>query len=369
MTSRERLLHTLRREPVDCVPVRIWGFDHRKPPEEPSRQALAEIARPYQPDLLNYWRPEIHGGEDQVQKEETTVASSHAGYMESRTIVHTPKGDLSSAYLWSPEGKPGYQAKYLLETPEEAEKWLSIPWSPPVVDASGWQAANQALGEDGLLLVMLSEPMYHINLLTGSEVWAYWLMDERELLHRLVSEAQRRQVYIIKQLLGAGVVGLYGYVGPELCIPPLASPRDFDDFVVRYDKPLHDLIHAAGGQMWVHCDGKMGSVLERFADEGVDCLNPLEPSPMGDVTLAEARARVGSRMSFDGSLPIGDLELKTPAEMEEQVTEAIRQSGGTGLILCYSSTLSHWPTLPPRVVENLEVFLKVGRREGRKVCA
>ncbi len=186
--------------------------------------------------------------------------------MEDVYTHHTPKGTLVSSYFRSLEGKPGYQAKHLLETPEDAEKWLSMPWSPPVVDCSEWPAAVAELGDDGLLMAGLSEAMYAINDLTGSEVWGYWLVEERELLHRLVGEAQRRQMYVLKEMLAAGVTQAFAYVGPELCIPPLASPKDFEDFVVRYDQPMHDLIRRgrrAGVAALPRQDGPRAGALRR----------------------------------------------------------------------------------------------------------
>jgi hypothetical protein len=179
-----------------------------------------------------------------------------------------------------------------------------------------------------------------------------------------VGEAHRQQMHALEEMLAQGVRGVYGYVGPELCVPPLAGPGDFDEFVVRYDQPMHDLVHEAGGIIWLHCHGKMNLVLERFADEGVDCLNPLEPPPMGDVTVADARRRVGGRMAFDGGIEVADLERVGPAELEWMVADTLEQSGGRGFILGVSSSLSHLLTLSPRVLENLRVFCAVGRREG-----
>ena len=367
MTSRERLLAAFRREPVDRVPVRIWGLDHRKEQLEPTFQQLAEIARAHELDLLNNWGPRIESTVE-LQMQHETRYSRHDGFVEDVTTMHTPKGPLTKARLRSLEGKPGYHSKYVLETPKDAEKWLSIPWSPPVVDCSGWEAAVAELGDEGLLNARIGEAMYAINDLTGSEIWAYWLVEERDLLHRLVGEAHLRQMHVLKEMLAQGVRGVYGYVGPELCIPPLASPRDFDDFVVRYDQPMHDLIHDAGGLVWVHCHGKMDLVLERFADEGVDCLNPFEPPPMGDVTIAQARRRIGERMAIDGGIEVGDIEVRTATEIEQLVADAVWQSGGRGFILGLSSSLSHLPTLPPRVLGNVAAFCRTGRRQGEQIC-
>jgi len=350
------------------VPVRLWGFDHRDRHPTPSFEQLAVIAREYAPELLMGWQPRVTQ-ETSAPTEQETRPCRHEGFVEDVTTIHTPKGDLITASLRSLEGRPGYASKYLIETPEDAEKWLSIPWTAPQIDASDWGPALERMGEDGLLMVGFREPMYTINQLTGSQVWAYWLIEQRELLHRLVAEAQRRELHIIKQSLAAGVIGVYGYVGPELCIPPLAGPADFDDFVVRYDAPIHDLIHNAGGMVWLHCHGKMDPVLERFADEAVDCLNPMEPPPMGDVTVADARRRVGDRMSLEGGIEVQDVELCTANQIEERVTDAIWQSEGIGFILSLSSDLSHLPTLSPLVLENMRTFFATARREGERVCS
>ena len=375
MTSRERLERAIRCQPVDRTPLRIWGFDHRQKQTEPSRERLAEIAREHQLDLINGWfpRPELgpfYSPPGLVRVETATAESSHEGFVEDIATYHTPGGKLEARHLRSLHGKPGYESKYLIETPGDAEKWLSIPrGSPAISNISSLSQARQELGDDGIVQVLpFSDPMYQINALTGSQIWAYWLKEERELLHRLVAETQARTIILLKALLAAGATGVFGYVGPELCIPPLASPRDFEDFVVRYDKPIHDLIHEAGGQVWVHCHGKMGPVLEKFAEEGVDCLNPLEPPPMGDITVAQARARVGDRMSFDGGLEVGDFELLSPARIGEMTEAAIEASQGRGLILSPTSDFSHWPVLSERILENVRAFLAVGREVGARVC-
>ncbi len=46
-----------------------------------------------------------------------------------------------------------------------------------------------------------------------------------------------------------------------------------------------------------------------FADMGVDCLNPIEPPPIGRLTLADAKRRVGERMSLEGGIEVGDFEF------------------------------------------------------------
>ncbi len=58
---------------------------------------------------------------------------------------------------------------------------------------------------------------------------------------------------------------------------------------------------------------------------------------MGDITLAEAKRRVGDRLCFIGNLQIGDMMRAEPHEIRAQVRR-IRQDVPTGMILSTSAT-------------------------------
>jgi uroporphyrinogen-III decarboxylase len=160
----------------------------------------------------------------------------------------------------------------------------------------------------------------------------------------------------------AGLKPIFAWVGPELCIPPLMSPRDFDEFVLPFDKPLCDLIHERGGYVWVHCHGKMGPVLERFVRMGVDVLNPIEPPPMGDITLPEAFARVGDRMGLEGNIETHDLMTATPERMRTLVRQAMEAGKGRRFILCPSSGYMEAAQPTERNIQNLLTYLDEGAR-------
>jgi hypothetical protein len=50
----------------------------------------------------------------------------------------------------------------------------------------------------------------------------------------MIDQMYGRLEALVKHLLAAGVGPMFGYVGPELCVPPLQSPRDFRDFCTAY---------------------------------------------------------------------------------------------------------------------------------------
>ncbi len=140
------------------------------------------------------------------------------------------------------------------------------------------------------------------------------------------------------------------------------SVADFDEFVFPHDKAVIDLIHEAGGRVWVHCHGRMGPVLERFVAMGVDVLNPLEPPPMGDITPEEAFQRIGDRMGVDGNIETHDLATLPPERMREVVIERLECGRGRRLILCPTSGYMEDPRPDGHLVENLLVYVNEGVR-------
>ena len=362
------MLAALKCQSVDRVPVKVWGatpdFKIIHPSFEPILQAALDKT-----DLVVGWG--MPGGTflsdtDQVTVRTERRPSDVADYDEQIQVYETPAGPLTSVSHVSTIGRPGYVKKHLIETEEDAKRFLSIPYVPVRGDTSGFAEACEKLGDRGIVMAGFGEPMYSINALMGSETFAFWSVEHRELLHELFSTMYERIRDRIEYQLERGVGPVYGYVGPELCIPPLASPADFREFVVAYDRKLIDLIHANDGIVWCHSHGNMGSVLEDFAAMGVDTLNPLEPPPMGDVTLAEAKARIGDRVALEGNIEKGDLYRAEPEHIRELVRQAMRDMApGDGFILCPTSGFQEWSEASDRYVQNYLAYIDEGIRAGR----
>jgi uroporphyrinogen-III decarboxylase len=142
-----------------------------------------------------------------------------------------------------------------------------------------------------------------------------------------------------RALLQAGVSPVLGLQGQEQVVPPLLSPRHFADYVTRYDMPLCELIRSSGCLVYVHCHGFLNAVLERFADMGVNVLHPIEAPPMGDITLAEAKRRIGERVCLEGNIQVGDVMTLERAQIVRQVRQAIADAApGGGFILSLTAT-------------------------------
>jgi len=368
VTGRERLTAIFQGRIPDRPAVRLWrarpGQRLLHPAYEPVYRAAMELT-----DLLvTVHTPfDLHFGclsDELSQKKELPTQSDE--WIDVVTEVRAPEGTLRSVFAKSTVGNPGYQKEPLLKEPDDIKKIFNIPYRPYPFRADPFWSMQRAIGDRGLPLFGLDHAMYGLQRLVGPENFAFWSLECRDLLLEAIRVfAQRIRDHAIRAF-EAGLKPVFGWVGPEVCIPPLMSPKDFDEFVSQFDKPLIDLIHERGGYAWVHCHGKMGPVLERFVEMGVDVLNPVEPPPMGDVTLTEAFARTGDRMALEGNIETHDLMTASRERMRQLIHEAIEAGCGHRFILCPSSGYMEWPRPSERLIENFLTFIQEGVRCARE---
>ena len=141
------------------------------------------------------------------------------------------------------------------------------------------------------------------------------------------------------------------------------SPAHYRRFVLPYEERVIAAIKACREiPVYTHTCGKIGDRLELMQRSGTNGIDTLDPPPLGDVELAEARARVGGKVFLKGNLdPISTL---LRGDRESAGREAVRcidrASLHGGYIL--SSACSVAPHTPP---ENLEVLAEIADLFGR----
>ena len=272
---------------------------------------------------------------------ETSVECAGPDYTRRITTLHTPAGDLLSTFLASRHGQPGLAETYLLKDRRDAETYLSLPRRTIEGDTSGFRDVVGSLGDRGIVEVGLRvNPAGHVAGLFGSEVFALMTVTDRDVVHALCQREMEHILRAVTFLLEQDVGPYFSMLGEEYLVPPLHGPRDFDEFNVRYDKPIIDRIHQAGGRIHIHCHGAMSRVLEGFLAMGVDVLHPLEPPPLGDITAADARRMAGDRLCIEGNIQIADMYELTADEIRAQTEVLIEDAydGAAGLIVCPSAS-------------------------------
>lgn len=142
------------------------------------------------------------------------------------------------------------------------------------------------------------------------------------------------------------------------------SRRMYSRFVVPFEKRVVDAIHteAPGVPVYTHTCGNLGDRLELLMESGTDGVDTLDPPPIGDTELADAKRRIGDRMFIKGNMnAVFMLQASSVAEVLDHARERLRDGmPGGGYIL--STACSVGPLVQP---EKLEALYDLVEREGR----
>jgi len=139
----------------------------------------------------------------------------------------------------------------------------------------------------------------------------------------------------------------------------LLSRRFYREFVVPYERRLVERLHAAGPvPVYTHTCGAIGDRLEDMVSTGIDGLECLDPPPLGDVELDDAKRRVGGHVFIKGNVDsVNTLLKRQPAQIETDVRRTIAMGApGGGFIL--STACSIAPGVP---TEHVRVLAAVAR--------
>jgi len=190
-----------------------------------------------------------------------------------------------------------------------------------------------------------------------------WCASEFDMIDRFIRVVQERAAEKLQSALEQGAGPLFWFGGSEQATPPMMSRRLYDAFVVKYDRPLFDLVHKHGCYVHVHCHGKISGILDRLLDMGADMLDPVEPPPQGDVEMGDAKRRVRGRITLMGNVEFRDLEFAGPDEIEEKVRRAVCDGGKAHTIL-YPSAVGI-STVGERYRDNAIRYMEAGLKYGQ----
>lgn len=129
------------------------------------------------------------------------------------------------------------------------------------------------------------------------------------------------------------------------------SPKMYNELVVPYEHRLAEAVKAEGIPVYTHTCGKIGDRLELMAETGTLGIDTLDPPPLGNVELADAKRTVGDRLFLKGNMnSVAILEYTTKEQVIAEASERIRiGKPGSGYIL--SSACSIAPHVEPWKIE------------------
>ena len=155
----------------------------------------------------------------------------------------------------------------------------------------------------------------HVTFMRGKQQALMDIMEQPDFVKEIIKKATEISIQQSIALIKAGIDILYlgetfgGLIGPrlfeEFCVPAL---KQFTKALKKYNAPIY-----------LHTCGNSTALFELMADSGVDCIEPLDP--LGGVSVADAKKRVGHRVALMGGV---STILLANGSLEEVVTDCNR---------------------------------------------
>ena len=387
MNRRERLMATLRGEPVDRPAVSFYELngldeDHEDLDEfniynDPSWKPLIDLTRAHTDRIVMRKVPFI---DDQTaasrQEQRVGVPSDPLAGISQKEISFDAKGSrivtrtikagkctLTSRTRQDKDVNTIWTLEHLLKDADDLKALLDLDFPGPCEepDVSVVLDAEAAIGDTGIVMIDSPDPLCLGAALFDMAMYTMIAVLEpelfNELLSRFASILHPNTQAISKALPGR----LWRIYGPEYASPPYQSPAAFRDYVVRYDKPMVDAIQANGGFVRIHSHGNLKAIIDDIASMGVDGLDPIEPPSQGDMELIDVRQKYGKQLVLFGNLEATDLENLPTDQFAEKIKTAIEQGTegqGRGFVLMPSSC-PYGRKLPPLALQNYKKMVEI----------
>ncbi|NIP26642.1 MAG: hypothetical protein GWN67_26235 [Phycisphaerae bacterium] len=384
MTSRERLMATLRGEAVDRPAVNFYeigGFqiDPSDPDEfnvynDPSWRPLLQLAEE-QTDLIRMRSPVRSNSHKVEMTHDKTDSANYRDeffkteeYMENgsrfkRVTLKIGNKTMTSLTRRSPKIDTVWTIEHLLKSIDDLKAYLELPDEvfTEQVDITDLVEEDKKHGDRGIVMVDTEDPICSAASLFSMEDFTVIAMTEQKLFHRLL-EKLSRHIYCRTEKTAKEFGGhLWRIYGPEYATEPYLPPNLFKEYVVRYTGSMVQTIQKYGGFARIHCHGRVRAVLDYIVKMGATAIDPVEPPPHGDVELDYVRNKYGRDLVLFGNLEVADIENMEPTEFEKVVGKTLEDgtSGeGKGFVLMPSSA-PNGRKITQRTMANYETMVRL----------
>ncbi len=391
MTSQERILNTVKGNKVDRIPICApcpWGR-HINPSGIPLGPQVAyllmdgiSVLDEWMTQDVNYLEV-IKAAEKKGDKIETygfpefdrrfllispefvkiAKTEKKGDSLLIKYQVRTPKGNLEYICEKRRNISTVWDRKPLLDDKEDVEKLLSVPSTFPKADLEDFFKYKRRIEQKGgLMCIFVSTPLVCVSQLFRFEKFLMWCAVEKATIRRLMETVFERIFERLEYFLQGGVGPVFRFGGSEQATPPMMSPALYDEFVVKYDHRLFDLVHRYDSLVAVHCHGKVKDILDKLVNMGVDFLDPVEAAPGGDIEMGQAKKKVRGKITLMGNIQFADMQLCTPREIDGKVRAAVCSGGREKFIL--STTEGPVSPLTGRMRDNYLQLIESGHKYG-----
>jgi uroporphyrinogen decarboxylase len=382
MTGKERMLIAMcggkpDRVPVcpdisNMIPCRLTGktfeqiYLHNNPP---LGEAYYEAVKYFGFDgWYQYWEPKVtwksrHGMDAKISKE---IHPLPEGRFEQIAWCKTQAGTFREAFTYYPADPPTQSERYIKNVEKDLPtllKWLDADIVD--IDWSGGAEDYARLGDLGIWGLAVNVPgpqawLWSID--GGMEAVVAAIYDYPDLIDQWYQVEHRRIIDMTKRILNAPIKIDFILLGASGLLT-LSNPDIFLKYSLPTVKEVTRLCKQANMPTMLHACGKSKFLVESFVKEtDLNCFNPLEKPPMGDIELSEAKKIAGGKMALMGNLLTTDTMLRgTVQDVVRESKKAIDDAGaGGGFIL---STGDQCGRDTPD--ENIRAMIQVAQTYGK----
>ena len=365
MTSRERLTRLFNSQEIDRVPIWLLAPYYRYSTYAdiyniPCYEKVVALINKYCDTFARRGYPFGFCRNANPEIKDERYQENDGGNIRE---VHKISYKNFSLKRWVSRGPKGTEVKYFLDDISELDKILDIPYVPGKPDISAYQDDKADLGDKGLMMADIGDPLGPIHGLMSPEFFSMATITDYEAMLTFIDVMYERYLENYRYLLERDIGEVFFIVGTEFAGPPLVSPAKFNEMSTRYVKGLVDLIREFGKKSIIHFHGNLFQILDGMKTINPDGLHTIEAPPIGDCTLAQAREALGN-MILIGNIQYDDLTRKEPEEIDAMVKEAMDQAKSGRFIL--SPTAGPYePVISEKMQDNYVAFVEAGMKYGK----
>jgi len=250
-----------------------------------------------------------------------------------------------------------------IETEEDFVAFLSLDsLQPAVPDIESVRTKEEQIGKHGLPYAEVRDPFGVVSEMFPTELFYIKTINDRKRIEKLLFFTGRRILASVERLCrDTGKPFILRMIGSEKAIPPFMSRSDFLQFEGPFYRQVAGIASKYEVPVAFHCHGPVRDILSDVWSMGYSFVEPFEPPPRGNLTVAEAlELTAGRGVVFGG---VDDVLLSTGRveEVRDAVERCLRESKDSGqpFILSQSATPFFDP-LSENAQRNLLLFLQIG---------
>jgi uroporphyrinogen-III decarboxylase len=280
MDVHERILAAMTWQEPDQVPLTIYDW---MIPTGAAERELREMG------LGIITRLPAHRVEHREVQHDSTEYWEGGRHLLRRTI-RTPVGEVSQVSQLEAAYGSTWILEHYIKRPEDYATMEYVYRDGIYHDNyQAIRAAQEALGGDGLVMVRVAKgPIQEILYqMTGLERFAIDFYERREFIDSLYDVMVGRYDELYDLAAGAPVEILQS---ADNITSDVVGVERFERYCVPCYERHKRSIACTGKRLAVHLDGRLRALKDAIAAAPFDIVEAFTPAPVGDVTVAEARA-------------------------------------------------------------------------------